>query len=97
VVALISSSCYVPANSSEDWVLAGTAEVSEDQRALEVDDATLPVIDVSALQGGSALGMRAVADALGQAARTSGCRWDKLLGFACALSRSVNSNMPSMP
>lgn len=46
--------------------------VSKDQSALTVDDATLPVIDLSALLSGTEEGRSAVARALGEAARTSG-------------------------
>ena len=44
----------------------------DDQRALTVDDAALPVIDLSPLRTGDPQGMRQVATALGDAARTSG-------------------------
>ena len=44
----------------------------QELRALTVDDATLPVIDLSGLYSGSEEDRRAVADALGAAARTSG-------------------------
>ncbi|MEM9431068.1 MAG: 2-oxoglutarate and iron-dependent oxygenase domain-containing protein [Pseudomonadota bacterium] len=46
--------------------------VSDDQRALTLDDAALPVIDLSGLFPGEAADKREVATALGQAARTSG-------------------------
>lgn len=46
--------------------------VSKDQSALTVDDATLPVVDLSALLSGAEDGKNAVARALGEAARTSG-------------------------
>ncbi len=51
---------------------ADIADATEDQRARRVDEATLPVIDVSALRGGDAGAIRATAAALGEAARTSG-------------------------
>ncbi len=47
-------------------------EVSHDQRALTVDDATLPVIDLSGLFTGDAEDKARVAAELGQAARGSG-------------------------
>lgn len=47
-------------------------DATADQRALSVDKATLPVIDVGALAGGDADAIRATAAALGNAARTSG-------------------------
>ncbi|MEM6941251.1 MAG: 2-oxoglutarate and iron-dependent oxygenase domain-containing protein [Pseudomonadota bacterium] len=45
---------------------------SEDQKALTLDDATLPVIDLSGLFSGVDADKEAVAKALGEAARTSG-------------------------
>ncbi|SEA35306.1 isopenicillin N synthase family dioxygenase [Rubrimonas cliftonensis] len=51
---------------------ADLADATEDQRARRVDEATLPVIDVSALQGADPAAIRATAAALGEAARTSG-------------------------
>lgn len=50
--------------------MAHAASTGEPLRALSVDDATLPVIDVSALHEGG--DVAAVARALGRAARTSG-------------------------
>ncbi|QHQ36943.1 isopenicillin N synthase family dioxygenase [Algicella marina] len=47
-------------------------ETAADQKALTVEDATLPVIDLSGLFGGGADDRAAVAAALGEAARTSG-------------------------
>lgn len=47
-------------------------EISADQTALTLDDATLPVIDLSGLFTGSPEDKAAVASALGEAARTSG-------------------------
>lgn len=47
-------------------------EIAEDQRALTIDDATLPVIDLVGLFTGDADDKARVAAALGQAARTSG-------------------------
>ena len=47
-------------------------EMAKDQRALTVDDATLPVIDLSGLFTGRAADRARVAAALGEAARTSG-------------------------
>ena len=47
-------------------------DISDDQRALTVDDATLPVIDLSELFTGDPAGKARVAAALGDAARTSG-------------------------
>lgn len=45
---------------------------SADHRALTVDDATLPVIDLSGLFGGGETALAEVATRLGEAARTSG-------------------------
>jgi isopenicillin N synthase-like dioxygenase len=47
-------------------------EVSQDQRALTVDDATLPVIDLSGLFTGDPADKARVAAELGEAARSSG-------------------------
>ena len=47
-------------------------EISDDQKALTVDDATLPVIDLSGLFTGSDDDKAQVAKALGNAARSSG-------------------------
>jgi isopenicillin N synthase-like dioxygenase len=49
-----------------------TETVAADQRALTVDDATLPVIDLGGLRTGSSEDVAQVAAALGRAARTSG-------------------------
>lgn len=46
--------------------------ISDDQKALTVDDATLPVVDLSGLFSGEDADKEAVAKALGEAARTSG-------------------------
>ncbi len=51
---------------------AAMADATADQRALSVDAATLPVIDVGGLLGDDPEAKRAVAAALGAAARTSG-------------------------
>lgn len=48
------------------------ADVSDDQKALTVDDATLPVIDLTGLFTGDAEGKARIAAELGAAARTSG-------------------------
>lgn len=49
-----------------------STQISDDQRALCVDDATLPVIDLSGLLGGDPEDKASVAAALGEAARNSG-------------------------
>lgn len=48
------------------------SEISKDQRALTIEDANLPVIDLGGLFTGNAADKAAVAAALGDAARTSG-------------------------
>jgi isopenicillin N synthase-like dioxygenase len=48
------------------------ADVSDDQRALTVDDATLPVVDLSGLFSGTADDKARISAELGRAARTSG-------------------------
>ncbi|MEM6483234.1 MAG: 2-oxoglutarate and iron-dependent oxygenase domain-containing protein [Pseudomonadota bacterium] len=48
------------------------ASTSDDQKALTVDDATLPVIDLSGLFTGQPEGRASVSRQLGEAARTSG-------------------------
>lgn len=50
----------------------GQAEIPADQRALTLDDAQLPVVDLGPLQDGTPEGRAKVAAALGEAARTSG-------------------------
>src|SRR6056297_1471027 len=47
-------------------------DATEDQRAMTIDDAQLPVIDLSSLAEGTAEAKASVAAALGEAARTSG-------------------------
>ena len=52
--------------------IASVTDATEDQRALRVDEAALPVIDIGALMGEDKEAIRQVADLLGDAARTSG-------------------------
>jgi len=48
------------------------ATISDDQKALTIDDATLPVIDLSGLFNDDPEDKASVAAALGEAARNSG-------------------------
>jgi isopenicillin N synthase-like dioxygenase len=65
----VAQSLGIPDDSQEATM---RADVSDDQKALTVDDATLPVVDLSGLFSGDAADKARIAADLGRAARTSG-------------------------